>query len=89
MSDQASAQNLSTTSSQLARDLAELRTAITYAQEACMGGPMELEYAIRMIQSLDSELQETQRSLTQGRLYPLPGETVSFEIALIGKFLKN
>lgn len=54
-----------------------------------MGGPMELEYAIRMIQSLDSELQETQRSLTQGRLYPLPGETVSFEIALIGKFLKN
>lgn len=45
------------------------------AQEAC--GPLEIDNALSMVRKLEKDVQETKASAEEGRLRPLPGETVS------------
>ncbi|XP_042587905.1 talin-1 [Cyprinus carpio] len=75
ISDQASAMQLSQCSKTLASALAELRTAAQKAQEAC--GPLEIDNALTMVRGLERDMQETKASAAEGKLKPLPGETVS------------
>lgn len=44
------------------------------AQEAC--GPMEIDNALSMVRDLEKDIQEARGSAEQGKLKPLPGETV-------------
>uniref|UniRef100_A0A670JPD7 Talin 1 n=1 Tax=Podarcis muralis TaxID=64176 RepID=A0A670JPD7_PODMU len=75
ISDQASAMQLSQCAKNLAAALAELRTAAQKAQEAC--GPLEIDSALSLVQSLERDLQEAKTAAREGKLKPLPGETVS------------
>lgn len=45
------------------------------AQEAC--GPLEIDSALGLVQSLERDLQEAKAAARDGKLKPLPGETVS------------
>lgn len=45
------------------------------AQEAC--GPLEIDSALSLVQSLEQDLQEAKAAAREGKLQPLPGETVS------------
>lgn len=45
------------------------------AHEAC--GPLEIDSALKTVQTLKSELQDAKMSVIDGQLKPLPGETVS------------
>lgn len=45
------------------------------AHEAC--GPLEIDLALKTVQTLKSELQDAKMSVIDGQLKPLPGETVS------------
>uniref|UniRef100_A0A8C4Y2C7 FERM domain-containing protein n=1 Tax=Gopherus evgoodei TaxID=1825980 RepID=A0A8C4Y2C7_9SAUR len=72
--DQASAMQLSQCAKNLAAALAELRTAAQKAQETC--GPLEIDSALSMVQSLEQDLQEAKAAARDGKLKPLPGETV-------------
>uniref|UniRef100_A0A8C1I1J1 Talin 1 n=1 Tax=Cyprinus carpio carpio TaxID=630221 RepID=A0A8C1I1J1_CYPCA len=74
ISDQASAMQLSQCSKTLASALAELRTAAQKAQEAC--GPLEIDNALTMVRGLERDMQETKASAAEGKLKPLPGETL-------------
>ncbi|XP_069482825.1 talin-1 isoform X1 [Ambystoma mexicanum] len=73
ITDQASAMQLSQCTKNLAAALAELRTAAQKAQEAC--GPLEIDYALNLIRSLEQDLQEAKSAAREGKLNPLPGET--------------
>uniref|UniRef100_A0A914UKX2 Talin 1 n=1 Tax=Plectus sambesii TaxID=2011161 RepID=A0A914UKX2_9BILA len=73
VSDQSSALRLTTTSQQLSEGLAELRTALTRAQEVSVS--MNLDYAIEVVRGLDDELDQFGRAAQQNQLYPVPGET--------------
>uniref|UniRef100_A0A8C4V1S4 Talin 1 n=1 Tax=Falco tinnunculus TaxID=100819 RepID=A0A8C4V1S4_FALTI len=75
ITDQASAMQLSQCAKNLAAALAELRTAAQKAQEAC--GPLEIDSALGLVQSLERDLQEAKAAARDGKLKPLPGETVS------------
>lgn len=44
------------------------------AQEAC--GPLEIDSALSLVQSLERDLQEAKAAARDGKLKPLPGETV-------------
>lgn len=44
------------------------------AQEAC--GPLEIDSALSLVQSLERDLQEAKTAARDGKLKPLPGETV-------------
>lgn len=44
------------------------------AQEAC--GPLEIDSALSLVQSLERDLQEAKVAARDGKLKPLPGETV-------------
>lgn len=44
------------------------------AQETC--GPLEIDSALSMVQSLERDLQEAKAAARDGKLKPLPGETV-------------
>lgn len=44
------------------------------AQEAC--GPLEIDSALGLVQSLERDLQEAKAAARDGKLKPLPGETV-------------
>ncbi|XP_029139948.1 talin-1 [Protobothrops mucrosquamatus] len=74
VSDQASAMQLSQCAKNLAAALAELRTATQKAQEAC--GPLEIDSALSLVQSLERDLQEAKAAARDGKLKPLPGETM-------------
>lgn len=45
------------------------------AHEAC--GPLEIDSALKTVQTLKSELQDAKMSVIDSQLKPLPGETVS------------
>lgn len=45
------------------------------AQEAC--GPLEMDSALSVVQNLEKDLQEIKAAARDGKLKPLPGETVS------------
>lgn len=47
------------------------------AQEAC--GPLEIDSALGLVQSLERDLQEAKAAARDGKLKPLPGETVRGE----------
>ncbi|XP_007441071.1 talin-1 isoform X1 [Python bivittatus] len=74
VSDQASAMQLSQCAKNLAAALAELRTTAQKAQEAC--GPLEIDSALSLVQSLERDLQEAKAAARDGKLKPLPGETM-------------
>uniref|UniRef100_A0A674K574 Talin 1 n=1 Tax=Terrapene triunguis TaxID=2587831 RepID=A0A674K574_9SAUR len=74
ITDQASAMQLSQCAKNLAAALAELRTAAQKAQETC--GPLEIDSALSMVQSLERDLQEAKAAARDGKLKPLPGETM-------------
>ncbi|XP_054666478.1 talin-1 isoform X3 [Grus americana] len=74
ITDQASAMQLSQCAKNLAAALAELRTAAQKAQEAC--GPLEIDSALSLVQSLERDLQEAKAAARDGKLKPLPGETM-------------
>ncbi|XP_066037108.1 talin-1 isoform X2 [Chamaea fasciata] len=74
ITDQASAMQLSQCAKNLAAALAELRTAAQKAQEAC--GPLEIDSALGLVQSLERDLQEARAAARDGKLKPLPGETM-------------
>uniref|UniRef100_A0A672FSY2 Talin 1 n=1 Tax=Salarias fasciatus TaxID=181472 RepID=A0A672FSY2_SALFA len=58
----------------LASALAELRTASQKAQEAC--GPLEIDNALSMVRDLEKDMKEAKVSAEEGKLKPLPGETL-------------
>uniref|UniRef100_A0A8C0XQC8 Talin-1 n=1 Tax=Castor canadensis TaxID=51338 RepID=A0A8C0XQC8_CASCN len=72
--DQASAMQLSQCAKNLGTALAELRTAAQKAQEAC--GPLEMDSALSVVQNLERDLQEVKAAAQDGKLKPLPGETM-------------
>uniref|UniRef100_A0A2K6GJW3 Talin 1 n=1 Tax=Propithecus coquereli TaxID=379532 RepID=A0A2K6GJW3_PROCO len=72
--DQASAMQLSQCAKNLGTALAELRTAAQKAQEAC--GPLEMDSALSVVQNLEKDLQEVKAAAREGKLKPLPGETM-------------
>nr|XP_033793377.1 talin-1 isoform X1 [Geotrypetes seraphini] len=74
ITDQASAMQLSQCTKNLAAALAELRTAAQKAQEAC--GPLEIDSALNLIRNLEQDLQEAKAAAREGKLKPLPGETM-------------
>lgn len=73
VTDQASSMQLSNSSKQFNQALADLRTAMSKAQEAC--GSLEIDSALDSIHSLNGELLNLKASLADGSLRPLPGET--------------
>ncbi|CAF98298.1 unnamed protein product [Tetraodon nigroviridis] len=75
VADQAAAMQLGQCAKNLATCLAELRTATQKAHEAC--GPLEIDSALKTVQTLKSELQDAKMSVIDSQLKPLPGETVS------------
>nr|XP_046231076.1 talin-1 [Scatophagus argus]XP_046231077.1 talin-1 [Scatophagus argus]XP_046231078.1 talin-1 [Scatophagus argus] len=74
ISDQASAMQLSQCAKNLASALTELRTASQKAQEAC--GPLEIDSALSMVRDLEKDIKEAKASAEEGKLKPLPGETL-------------
>uniref|UniRef100_A0A8C7SIH8 Talin 1 n=1 Tax=Oncorhynchus mykiss TaxID=8022 RepID=A0A8C7SIH8_ONCMY len=72
--DQASAMQLSQCAKNLATALAELRTAAQKAQEAC--GPLEIDNALTVVRGLEKDMVEAKASAGDGKLKPLPGETL-------------
>ncbi|KAK4327375.1 hypothetical protein Pmani_002156 [Petrolisthes manimaculis] len=73
VSDQASALQLNNSSKQFAQALADLRSAISKAQEAC--GSLEIDSALDAILGLSDDLSDLQKAAEMGTLRPLPGET--------------
>lgn len=47
----------------------------TQAQEAC--GPLEIDNALNVVRGLEKDMQEAKASAAEGKLRPLPGETVT------------
>uniref|UniRef100_A0AAV2L6Y2 Talin-2 n=1 Tax=Knipowitschia caucasica TaxID=637954 RepID=A0AAV2L6Y2_KNICA len=74
VADQAAAMQLGQCAKNLATCLAELRTATQKAYEAC--GPLEIDSALKTVQTLKSELQDAKMSVMEAQLKPLPGETL-------------
>lgn len=74
ISDQASAMQLSQCAKNLASALAELRTASQKAQETC--GPLEIDNALSMLRDLEKDIKEAKTSAEEGKLKPLPGQTL-------------
>ncbi|XP_072108484.1 talin-1 [Mobula birostris] len=72
--DQASAMQLNQCAKNLANALQELRTAAQKAQDAC--GPLEIDSALNQIRTLEKDLQEAKANAAEGKLRPLPGETL-------------
>ncbi|XP_070547100.1 talin-1-like isoform X3 [Ptychodera flava] len=85
--DQASALQLGNNAKQLATILSELRTAANKAQEAC--GSLELDSALDTIRALDNELGEIKKSSQEGKLLPLPGETLDGSALELGATSKT
>lgn len=73
VTDQNMAQRLHSTSQELSTKVAELRVALSNAQQ--LNFDLQLEHSEDLIRELDRELQEIGRSARSGQLHPLPGET--------------
>ncbi len=58
-----------------------LSVCLSQAQEAC--GPLEIENALTMVRGLERDMQEAKVSAAQGKLRPLPGETVSVSVHIM------
>lgn len=87
VTDQASAMQLNNTSQQLGSSLADLRSAVTRAREAC--GGLELDAAEELINSLKDELGEFYRAVEATSLRPLPEETTESTALRLGATSKN
>ncbi|XP_018045187.1 PREDICTED: talin-1 isoform X3 [Atta colombica] len=87
VTDQASAIQLNNTSQQLGSSLADLRSAVTRAREAC--GGLELDAAEELINSLKDELGEFYRAVEAASLRPLPEETTESTALRLGATSKN
>ncbi|EZA56621.1 talin-1 isoform X2 [Ooceraea biroi] len=87
VTDQASAMQLNNTSQQLGSSLADLRSAVTRAREAC--GGLELDAAEELINSLKDELGEFYRAVEAASLRPLPEETTESTALRLGAASKN
>ncbi|KAG7189022.1 hypothetical protein KM043_008615 [Ampulex compressa] len=87
VTDQASAMQLNNTSQQLGSSLADLRSAVTRAREAC--GGLELDAAEELINSLKDELGEFYRAVEAASLRPLPDETQESTALRLGATSKN
>ncbi|XP_015597713.1 talin-1 isoform X2 [Cephus cinctus] len=87
VTDQSSAMQLNTTSQHLGSSLADLRSAVTRAREAC--GGLELDAAEELINSLKDELGEFYRAVEAASLRPLPGETTESAALQVGITSKN
>ncbi|XP_029174485.1 talin-1 isoform X2 [Nylanderia fulva] len=87
VTDQASAMQLNNTSQQLGSSLADLRSAVTRAREACSG--LELDAAEELINSLKDELGEFYRAVEAASLRPLPEETTESTALRLGATSKN
>lgn len=74
VTDQAAAMQLGQCAKNLATCLAELRTSVQKAHEAC--GPMEIDSALTAIETLRSELQDAKMAAVNDQLKPLPGESL-------------
>ncbi|KAM4602993.1 talin-2 [Polymixia lowei] len=74
VTDQAAAMQLGQCAKNLATCLAELRTSVQKAHEAC--GPMEIDSALTAVQNLRSELQDAKMAAVDAQLKPLPGESL-------------
>uniref|UniRef100_A0A8D3E8L8 Talin 2 n=1 Tax=Scophthalmus maximus TaxID=52904 RepID=A0A8D3E8L8_SCOMX len=74
VAEQAAAMQLGQCAKNLATCLAELRTATQKAHDAC--GPLEIDSALKTVQTLKSELQDAKMSVIDGQLKPLPGESL-------------
>ncbi|XP_031702749.1 talin-2 isoform X2 [Anarrhichthys ocellatus] len=74
VTDQAAAMQLGQCAKNLATCLAELRTSVQKADEAC--GPMEIDSALTAVQTLRSELQDAMLAAVNAQLKPLPGESL-------------
>ncbi|XP_049578600.1 talin-2 isoform X1 [Syngnathus scovelli] len=74
VADQAAAMQLGQCAKNLATCLAELRTATQKAHDAC--GPLEIDSALKTVQTLKCELQDAKMSVIDGQLKPLPGESL-------------
>ncbi|XP_077452246.1 talin-2 isoform X2 [Stigmatopora argus] len=74
VADQAAAMQLGQCAKNLATCLAELRTAAQKAHEAC--GPLEIDSALKTVQTLKCELQDAKMSVIDSQLKPLPGESL-------------
>ncbi|XP_050730859.1 talin-2-like isoform X3 [Eriocheir sinensis] len=73
ITDQASSLQLSNSSKQFGQALADLRSTIGKAQEAC--GSLEIDSALDAIHSLSDDLDDLRKAAEMGTLRPLPGET--------------
>ncbi|XP_039305998.1 talin-1 isoform X2 [Solenopsis invicta] len=87
VTDQASAMQLNNTSQQLGSSLADLRSAVTRAREAC--GGLELDAAEELINSLKDEIGEFYRAVEAASLRPLPEETTESTALRLGATSKN
>lgn len=87
VTDQASAMQLNNTSQQLGSSLADLRSAVTRAREAC--GGLELDAAEELINSLKDELKEFYQAVEAASLRPLPEETTESTALRLGSTSKN
>ncbi|XP_032666456.1 talin-1 isoform X2 [Odontomachus brunneus] len=87
VTDQASAMQLNDSSQQLGSSLADLRSAVTRAREAC--GGLELDAAEELINSLKDELGEFYRAVEAASLRPLPEETTESTALRLGATSKN
>ncbi|KAF7391235.1 hypothetical protein HZH66_009715 [Vespula vulgaris] len=87
VTDQASAMQLNNTSQQLGSSLADLRSAVTRAREAC--GGLELDAAEELINSLKDELKEFYQAVEAASLRPLPEETMESTALRLGSTSKN
>jgi len=87
VTDQASAMQLNNTSQQLGSSLADLRSAVTRAREAC--GGLELDAAEELINSLKDELHEFYCAVEAASLKPLPEETTESTALRLGATSKN
>ena len=68
--------NLNQAVKSMSTALAELRSAASKAEEAY--GSLEVDSALDTLGILDRELEEYKREVAEGRLVPLPGDTVSY-----------
>lgn len=73
VSDQASSLQLNNSSKQFGQALADLRSSMGKAQEAC--GSLEIDSALDAIHGLTDDLDDLKKAAEMGTLRPLPGET--------------
>ena len=86
ISDQSAALSLGNAAKNLAAALVELRAATAKAQEACMS--MDIDTALEQVRALEQELVEVRKTMSAGKLVPLPGETADGCAAQLGSTSK-